>query len=77
MDELIARRARAARRRARCTLTVATPETSRPPRPSSAAERLAMMWPLAREAWLLSGRPLPDYDRGDMPGRVLRADDAR
>lgn len=35
-------------------------------------ERLAMMWDLARHAWLLSGRPLPDYDRRSAPGRVVR-----
>jgi hypothetical protein len=35
-------------------------------------ERLAMMWGLARRAWLLSGRPLPDYERRSAPGRVVR-----
>lgn len=35
-------------------------------------ERLAMMWELSRRAWLLSGRPMPDYERATMPGRVLR-----
>jgi len=39
---------------------------------TSGEERLAMMWDLARRAWLLSGRPLPDYERASMPGRVLR-----
>ena len=37
------------------------------------AERLAMMWPLAREGWLLAGRPLPTYDRTDLPSRIFRA----
>lgn len=32
-----------------------------------------MMGVLARRAWLLSGRELPDYDRGSAPGRVVRA----
>lgn len=37
---------------------------------TTAAERLAMMWPLAVEAWTLSGRPLPDYDRRSLTGRL-------
>jgi hypothetical protein len=41
---------------------------------STGEERLAMMWDLARHAWLLSGRPLPDYDRRSAPGRVIRPD---
>ena len=36
-------------------------------------ERLDMMWPLAVEAWTLSGRPLPTYTRANMPGRLYRA----
>jgi hypothetical protein len=39
---------------------------------TTAEERLAMMWDLARRAWLLSGQPLPDYDRSSAPGRVIR-----
>ena len=33
-------------------------------------ERLAMMWPLALEAWRLSGRELPEYERAEMPVAV-------
>jgi hypothetical protein len=36
-------------------------------RSTTAAERLAMMWVLARDAWSLSGRPLPDYPREETP----------
>jgi hypothetical protein len=39
---------------------------------TTAEERLAMMWPLAKEAWALTGRPLPDYRREDTPGVVIR-----
>jgi hypothetical protein len=39
---------------------------------TTAEERLAMMWPLAIEAWTLSGRPFPEYARDAMPVRVLR-----
>ena len=35
-------------------------------------ERLAMMWPLAREGWLLAGRPLPMYSRENLPSRIFR-----
>ena len=35
-------------------------------------QRLGMMWELALGAWSLSGQPLPDYARADMPGRVIR-----
>ena len=35
-------------------------------------ERLAMMWPLALDAWATAGRLLPAYTRDEMPGQVLR-----
>lgn len=35
-------------------------------------ERLAMMWTLAVDAWTSSGKPWPDYLRGDSPGVVIR-----
>jgi hypothetical protein len=41
-------------------------------RVTTAQQRLEMMWPLAKEAWLLSGRPIPDYRREDAPGRLFR-----
>lgn len=34
-------------------------------------ERLAMMWPLALEAWALMGNGIPDYERRDAPVRRL------
>jgi hypothetical protein len=39
---------------------------------TSAADRIAMMWPLALEAWRLAGLPLPEYERKDVPGRLVR-----
>lgn len=39
---------------------------------TTAEERLAMMWELACSAWIFSGRPFPEYDRSEIPGRVLR-----
>lgn len=38
---------------------------------TTAEERLAMMWPLAVEAWSLTGRPMPNYERQDAPIRRL------
>jgi hypothetical protein len=35
-------------------------------------ERLAMMWPLALEAWTLSASRIPSYDRRAAPVRKLR-----
>lgn len=34
-------------------------------------ERLAMMWPLALEAWTLTGADVPVYDRRSAPVRKL------
>lgn len=52
-------------------------ELAEPDRPdlsatTTAEERLAMMWPLALEAWRLAGKPIPDYDRAEIPARVIR-----
>ncbi|UCH26356.1 MAG: hypothetical protein JSV66_01515 [Trueperaceae bacterium] len=38
---------------------------------TTAEERLAMMWPLAVEAWTLSGKTLPSYSRSEIPIRHL------
>ena len=36
--------------------------------PTTTAEaRLAMMWPLALEAWTLAARPVPTYARAETP----------
>jgi hypothetical protein len=35
-------------------------------------ERVAMVWRITLDAWALAGLPMPQYDRADMPGRVLR-----
>jgi hypothetical protein len=34
---------------------------------TTAAERLGMMWRLARDAWAVAGRPIPDYPRERTP----------
>jgi hypothetical protein len=38
---------------------------------ATAAERIAMMWPLAESAWKIAARPWPAYDRRSMPARLL------
>ena len=40
-------------------------------------ERLAMMWPLAEQAWSFARRPVPAYDRRSMPAAVIRPGRAR
>jgi hypothetical protein len=35
-------------------------------------ERLAMMWPLTLEAWALTGREIPAYDRHSTPVHKVR-----
>jgi hypothetical protein len=44
---------------------------------TTAAERIAAMWPLAVEGWKLAGRPMPAYDRSNIPGRFFRPGEAR
>lgn len=38
----------------------------------SLEERVAAVWELSARAWALTGRPLPDYARGAIPGKLLR-----
>lgn len=40
---------------------------------STVDERIAMMWPLAKEAWAVAGRPIATYERANMPGTLVRA----
>lgn len=35
-------------------------------------ERIAMMWPLAADAWTAAGRRIPAYERDRAPARVVR-----
>lgn len=39
---------------------------------TTAEERLTMMWELAERGWLLAGRKVPNYERPETPGRVIR-----
>lgn len=64
---------RAARRRA--TWRGATTDQPMQAADSTVEERVLSMRELAETGWALLGRPLPDYTRADMPGRVLRPGD--
>jgi hypothetical protein len=44
---------------------------------TTATERVAMMSELSESAWRLAGRPIPVYERHNIPGRVFRPGAAR
>lgn len=44
-------------------------------RRTTPAERVLMMWPLARDAWILAGKPIPTYRREETPVRLIRPGD--
>lgn len=39
---------------------------------TTGAERIEMMWPLARDAWSFAGRAISDYSRDETPIHVIR-----
>ena len=41
------------------------------------AERIALVAKLSREAWALTGRPLPSYTRATMPVRFITLRESR
>jgi hypothetical protein len=40
------------------------------------AQRLQLLEDLTREAWMLSGRPIPGYSRSEIPVVLRRLNDA-
>jgi hypothetical protein len=38
----------------------------------TAEERLALLAELSHRAWLLTGRPFPEYTRATMPVRIIK-----
>jgi hypothetical protein len=44
---------------------------------TTAAERIAMIWPMTVAAWALTGRQIPDYPRSEAPVRIIRPGDRR
>jgi len=70
------------RRRARASWPVTRHELADPASDdlselTTPEQRIAMMWPLAVEAWRVAGRALPDYRRSEAPGRLFRPGEAR
>ena len=39
---------------------------------STVDDRIAMMWPLAKEAWAVAGKPIAAYERRNMPGTLVQ-----
>jgi hypothetical protein len=71
------REARAEARRKTWTGRLTTLAEDRPPDAETVQERLALLAEMSARAWALSGREVPNYDRANMPGRVLRPGDPR
>lgn len=67
---------RAADRRARWSLQ-RVDTLSGPPLATTPEEGIRLCFELSEHAWRLSGRPWPDYERAEMPGRILRPGDDR
>jgi hypothetical protein len=61
---------RAAARRA--TWTITRGHAPAVPADTTPGERLAMVWALSVDAWVLSGKPFPTYTRAEMPCRMVR-----
>lgn len=64
--------ARAARRRETWSGELRGTQRAAQADESTPAQRILSMRELAEAGWALMGRPLPDYDRAHLPGRVLR-----
>ena len=42
---------------------------------TSSSERLAMMWQISHDAWVLTGKGFPEYQRHNMPGKLITSDE--
>ncbi len=47
-------------------------EGTEPTDERSPSELVASVWAITCDAWASAGKPLPSYERADMPGRVIR-----
>lgn len=45
------------------------------PLPEPGLPRLELAWLLSKAAWLMSGRPLPEISRAELPIRRVRSGD--
>jgi hypothetical protein len=41
-------------------------------RSATPSERFAMVEQLTRDVWAMAGLEIPDYERRDAPGRIIR-----
>jgi hypothetical protein len=73
----IARRARADLRRQTWTGRFVSREDDLPPVGATIQERLELLAELSERAWALTGQPIPQYTREQMPGRLVRPGDPR
>ena len=39
---------------------------------TTAGERIAMVWRITQDAWAAMGRSIPEYERSEAPGRMVR-----
>lgn len=67
-----AERARRRRDWAGAVTTLADQDDAMLVRQGSAEQRIHMLWRVTLDAWASSGRPLPAYERSNMPGRIVR-----
>ena len=70
-EETLARLARAELRRRTWQVEVVDLRATSTPPLLSSEEAIALVWRLTLDAWAMSGAPLPDYARSDMPIRVV------
>lgn len=72
MDEQETFEQRAARRRRTWVGRLGQEQVAPQATETTAAERVSYMSVLSESAWALAGRPMPEYTRAAMPGRVIR-----
>ena len=72
MSEESEREARAAVRRATWTMRKLDRDDGSIPTPEGMSERVAFAYELSMRIWALSGRPMPEYTRANIPTRIVR-----
>ena len=71
-DSVKAQRARAEKRRATMVGRLVDLREKQPPIGRTVRERLQMLAEISARSWALSGRPIPQYSRQEMPGVIIR-----
>jgi len=70
------RKARAEERRRTTTVKVVSlSEQKIDPFPVSGVEGISLAWQISKQAWSLSGKPWPAYDRANIPIRLVKRTD--